>query len=152
MPRGRPTSYKPETAEQARKLCLMGATDIEVADFFSIHVATLYRWSQQHPEFREALKAGKEALDERVEKSLFHRAVGYSRDSVKIFQHEGKAVKVPYREHVAPDTTAMIFWLKNRRPREWRDRIQVDASVRVVADEMTDDELAALAKGGKGGE
>ena len=47
---------------------------------------------------------------------------GYTHDAVKIFQHQGEPVRVPYREHVPPDTTAAIFWLKNRRPEEWRDR------------------------------
>jgi hypothetical protein len=54
--------------------------------------------------------------------SLYHRAIGYSYDAVKIFMHDGKPVEVPYREHVPPDVAACIFWLKNRRPHLWRDK------------------------------
>lgn len=121
----RPTSYKAEFAEQAEKLCKLGATDVELADFFKVSDRTIYRWQSQYPEFCQALKAGKEAADERVERSLYHRAVGYSYDAVKLFQFQGQVVRGPYREHVPPDTTACIFWLKNRRSEEWRDKQDV---------------------------
>src|SRR6478609_11359678 len=119
---GRPSSFRPEFVEQARKLCELGATDLELADFFEVDVRTIYRWQAQQDAFCHALKAGKVAADERVTRSLYHRACGYTHDAVKIFQHQGEPVRVPYREHVPPDTTAAIFWLKNRRPEEWRDR------------------------------
>lgn len=118
---GRPTSYKPVFAEQAEKLCKLGATDIELADFFEVSDRTIYRWQVQFPEFCQALKAGKETSDERVERSLYHKAVGYTFDSEKVFQFQGEIVRTKTREHVPPDTTAAIFWLKNRRPEEWRD-------------------------------
>lgn len=121
--RGRPTDYKPEYAEQARKLCELGATDSDLADFFGVSDRTIYRWAARHEEFCQALKVGKDVADERVERSLYHRAVGYSYDAVKIFNASGEPLTVPYREHVAPDTTAAIFWLKNRRKGEWRDRL-----------------------------
>ena len=80
------------------------------------------KWKLDFVEFREALKSGKGPADDRVERSLFHRALGYSYDAVKIFcNRAGEVTKVPYREHVPPDTTACIFWLKNRRSKEWRD-------------------------------
>jgi hypothetical protein len=65
-----------------------------------------------------------------VERSLYHRAVGYSYDAVKIFMPggKGKPVIVPYREHMPPDTVACIFWLKNRRREEWRDKQEVEHS------------------------
>ena len=125
---GRPTKYKPEYIEQARKLCLLGATDREIADFFEVHEATIYRWKLDHPEFCEALKSGKEAADERVERSLFHRAIGYKHDAVKMFQAGGAVITEQYVEHYPPDTTAAIFWLKNRKPKEWRDKVQQELS------------------------
>lgn len=128
MPGGRPSSYKPEYAAQAEKLCRLGATDIEIADFFEVATSTLYRWKSLHSEFSEALKAGKEASDARVERSLYAKATGYTYDAVKIMQYEGEVIEAPYREHVAPDTAAAIFWLKNRRPAEWRDKIQQEHS------------------------
>lgn len=118
----RPTDYKPEYAEQARKLCELGATDIEIADFFEVSDRTVYRWQIKYPKFCQALKAGKEAADLRVERSLYHKATGYTFEAEKIFQYEGNVVRAPYREHVPPDTTAMIFWLKNRKPEDWRDK------------------------------
>lgn len=146
---GAPSAYTSDHARQAEGLCSLGATDIEVADFLQIHVATLYRWKAQHPDFCEALKAGKVAADERVERSLYHRATGYTYDAVKVLQDKGKPVLVPYREHVPPDTTAMIFWLKNRRPSAWRDKTEVHHRVDVSM--MSDDELSRIASGGSAG-
>jgi hypothetical protein len=98
-------------------------------------------WKHGHPEFPEPLKVGKASADNRVDQSLYWRAGGYSYDAEKIFQYEGKAVRVPYVKHDPPDATACIFWLKNRRRDEWRDR--VDATAKVVRDvvTMTDDQL-----------
>lgn len=121
---GRPTDFKPEFVDQARKLCEFGATDTEIADFFRVSDRTIYRWQIKYPEFCQALKVGKGAADDRVERALYHRATGYTFDAVKIFMPAGakKPVHAKYREHVPPDTTSMIFWLKNRKPDEWRDR------------------------------
>lgn len=119
----RPSSYKAEYAKQAEKLCALGATDVELADFFGVERTTIWRWSQAHEQFCNALKVGKASSDDRVERSLYARAIGYSFDAVKIFNANGQPLTVPYREHVAPDTTAAIFWLKNRRPDLWRDKV-----------------------------
>ena len=121
---GRPSSYKPEFAAQAEKLCKLGATDNDIAQFFGVNVVTVWRWKDAHPEFCNALKRGKDVADDLVEQSLFRRATGYSHDAVKIMQDKGAPVVVPYVEHHAPDTTAAIFWLKNRRPEQWRDKVQ----------------------------
>ena len=123
---GRPTDYKPEFAEQAKLQCEEGATDVELADFFGVSVRTLYRWKNNFPEFCQALKASKAPADERVERSLFERAVGYERDEVDIRVVGGEIVQTPVRRFYPPDTTAAIFWLKNRRPAEWRDKIDHD--------------------------
>jgi hypothetical protein len=121
---GRPPAYKSAFAAQAAKLCSLGATDIEIADFFEKDVRTIYRWKHDHPEFCQALNAGKDKADDRVVHSLYQRAVGYEQEAVKIFMPAGakNPVYAPYREKIAPDTTAAIFWLKNRRRDDWRDR------------------------------
>lgn len=121
---GRPTKFKEEFIEQARKLAELGATDREAADFFKVDEATIHRWKHTHPDFCESLKVGKETADARVEQSLYRRALGYSHDAVKIMSYEGQSIVEPYVEHYPPDTTAAIFWLKNRRPDQWRDKTE----------------------------
>lgn len=133
--RGRPSLFKREYVVQAEKLCSLGATDIELADFFGVNTATWVRWLSTHAELRAAVKTAKEQADQRVERSLYHRATGYTFESVKIFMPAGakEPVYAPYREHIAPDPTACIFWLKNRKPAEWREgythKVEVDGGV-----------------------
>jgi hypothetical protein len=122
MPGGRPTSYKQEYAEQAKKLCALGATDAQLADFFEVAISTINLWKVKHPEFSESIKLIKAETDERVEQSLYRRAMGYEHDEVDIRVIEGQIVKTPIRKVYPPDTAAMIFWLKNRKKEEWRDR------------------------------
>lgn len=122
---GRPTDYDPKFIEQAKKLTILGATDQEIADFFEVNVRTIYRWKVSFPEFSQALNIGKAEADERVKRSLFQRAIGYEQEEVKIFMPAGatEPVYAPFRAKIAPDTTACIFWLKNRDKANWRDRI-----------------------------
>ena len=119
---GRPTRYKAEYAEQARKLCLLGATDKAIADFFSIAVSTLNKWKKDHPGFMESLKSGKQIADANVADSLYNRALGYSHPELKVFNNQGEIVTHECEKHYPPDPTSAIFWLKNRQPALWRDR------------------------------
>ena len=130
MPAGRPTAFKEEFVEQARKLAQLGATDREAAEFFDVDERTVHRWKHEHPEFCQSLKVGKETADNRVEQSLYRRALGYSHDAVKIMMADGAPIVEPYVEHYPPDTTAAIFWLKNRKPTEWRDKTETDVNVK----------------------
>jgi transposase-like protein len=134
MQTGRPPDYKPEFAEQARKLCLyIGATDQQLADFFEVDVRTIYRWKLQHEEFCQSLKIGKAETDLQVERSLLNRALGYEHDAVKIFcSKDGDVTSVPYREVVPPDVTACIFWLKNRKQKEWRDKAEIEVTDKIA--------------------
>lgn len=126
MSAGRPTGYRVEFAEQAKAQCAWGATDVELADFFDVSVRTLYRWKNNFPEFCQALKISKAPADERVERSLFERAVGYERDEVDIRVVGGEVVQTTVRRFYPPDTTAAIFWLKNRRADAWRDKVDLE--------------------------
>jgi len=151
---GRPPKFKPEFTEQAKKLCQLGATDQEIADFFEVDVRTIYRWKADNDEFCHALKAGKEVADERVERSLFQKAIGYEQDEVKIFMPASatEPVYAPFRAKIAPDTTAAIFWLKNRRPDLWRDKVTTEltgpdggpVSVKDATAEVVDARIAEL--------
>jgi hypothetical protein len=118
--RGRPSGLTPDKITQAAKLAKLGATDVEVADFFEIDVRTLYRWKAEHDDFCQSLKTGKDEADDRVQQSLYTRAVGYEHDEVDIRVVGGEIVQTPIRKYYPPDTVACIFWLKNRRPEQWR--------------------------------
>ncbi|CDO34317.1 hypothetical protein [Novosphingobium sp. KN65.2] len=136
---GRPTAYREEFAVQAEKLCALGATDLELADFFQVDVRTIYRWKHTHDEFCQALKVGKDVLDDRVERSLYQRAVGYSFNSEKVFHFQGHITRAETIEHVPPDPGAALSWLKNRRGDKWRDKIEHEHGV-------TEDVAAILAE------
>ncbi len=134
---GRPTKYKTAYNAQAEKLCKLGATDAELADFFEVCEDTIYEWKKVHPKFSESIKKGKTLADANIADSLYQRAKGYSHKAVKIFptggeklneegEKESAPLLVPYTEHYPPDTTAAIFWLKNRQPKKWRDKQEVD--------------------------
>lgn len=122
MPAGRPTKYDPAYCDQVEKLCKLGATDEEIADFFEVAVTTIDNWKNDYPEFLGAIKKGKQIADAEVADKLFKRATGYSHEAVKIFNDEGTPLIVDYTEHYPPDTTAAIFWLKNRQRGKWSDR------------------------------
>lgn len=124
----RPSKFQEEFIPQAEKLCKLGATDMELADFFEVDVRTLYRWKAENEAFCQALKAGKDVADERVERSLYARANGYEHNEVDIRVVGGEIVQTPIRKYYPPDTTACIFWLKNRRAAEWRDKVEQEHS------------------------
>ena len=121
--KGRPTKYKEEYSEQVFKLCLLGATDKGLADFFNVDEATINRWKLSHDDFCESIKRGKDEADARVAESLFNRALGYSHKDTKFATHEGKITdREEYTKHYPPDATSAIFWLKNRQKDQWRDK------------------------------
>jgi len=128
MPAGRPTKYKAEYAEQAKKLCELGATDRQLADFFEVSESKLNLWKIDNKEFSESLKLGKEAPDALVERSLFQRAMGYSHEEDDIRVVNGELVITPIIKHYPPDSTSLIFWLKNRKKDDWRDKQEIEQS------------------------
>lgn len=134
---GRPTKYRPEYAEQAEKLCKLGLIEKEIADFFEIGLTTLKRWKEEYPEFRATLKGAKTLADAEVASKLFHRATGYSHPDVDIRVIDSKIVVTDLVKYYPPDTTAAIFWLKNRQPAKWRDKPPED---------VQDDELPVSVK------
>jgi hypothetical protein len=112
----------------------------------AFNVTALVMAFRQREDFRNALKVGKAEADNRVERSLYESANGYSYDAVKIFcDKNGNVIKVPYVEHVPPDVTACIFWLKNRDPEHWRDSQQLEHVLGkyIISDKpMTEEEWA----------
>lgn len=118
-----------------------GLTDEQLAARIGIAVGTLYDWKKKYPEISEALKRGKEVVDIQVENTLLKRALGYDYTEERVESGKDGAKKfiktVQVTKHVSPDTTALIFWLKNRKPKEWRDKPEqgiADAGVTIVDD------------------
>jgi hypothetical protein len=125
---GRHSQFNPEFIKRAELAGRAGLTDRELAELFDVSLSAIEKWKRRREDFRNALKIGKAEADRGVERSLYQRAVGYSYDAVKIFMPAGakKPVYAPYVEHVPPDVTAQIFWLKNRDPARWRDAWQLE--------------------------
>jgi hypothetical protein len=144
----RKSLWKPEFVEQAKNLCLLGATDLEIAAFFEVSKTTFDNWKRKTPELRAALKTGKMAADAKVAKSLYQRAVGFSQQEIDIRVIAGKVVQTIYTKKYAPDTTAQIFILKNRHPELWNDRrdrdLSVEAQIKLVELERVKFELAKM--------
>ncbi len=128
---GRPTAYKAEFDELAYNYCLLGAKDTQLAEFFDVSEQTINTWKKKHPSFLESLKRGKVSADAEVANALFNRAKGYAvteekEEEVSGGEGGGSFKKVKHIKHIAGDTTAQIFWLKNRQPELWRDKREVD--------------------------
>ena len=102
-----------------------GAIDEDIARNLNVGVSTFSKYKNEYPELKEALSQGKEEADITVESALYKRAVGYEYDEIT---YEGSEEVKRVRKHVAGDTTAQIFWLKNRRPDLWRDVKDIDVS------------------------
>lgn len=103
-----------------------GLTDEQLAGKMGINPATLYDWKNKYPKISESLKKGKEVVDIQVENALLKRALGYDYQEQRIEKSDKDGTKIIQTiRHVPADTTAQIFWLKNRRPDKWRDKPEI---------------------------
>ncbi|MGC5814322.1 transposase [Clostridium perfringens] len=131
-----------------------GLTDEQISKNLGIAVSTLNEYKNKYPEFSESLKRGKEIVDVEVENALIKRALGYKYDEVtkELIEDketgisELKVTKIVTKE-VIPDTTAQIFWLKNRKPEEWRDKKEVkhDGNINNPYENLTKEQLLKIA-------
>lgn len=149
---GRPTEYRSEFAEQATKLCLLGATDAKLADFFEVSETTVNNWKIAHPGFLESIRAGKRAADAEVAHGLFNRARGAqytTQQAFKVrrieFDDKGKkkaefeeVISIPVDVVEPPDTAACSLWLRNRDPESWRDKVEHAHSGEVISRVVSD--------------
>lgn len=135
-----------------------GLTDEQIAENMGIRRETLYEWKKKYPNISNTLKRGKEIVDRQVENALLKRALGYKYDEVtkELIENkdtgemELKTTKIVTKE-VVPDTTAQIFWLKNRKPNDWREKRDVEMSGELKTNPfegLTTEELKKLARDG----
>lgn len=142
---GRPSDYREEFDIQAENLALLGATDEDLARAFDVSEVTINAWKNVYPSFLNSLKKGREAADAKVASRLYKRALGYSHEdidirAVSVGNNGGsEIVQTPIVKHYPPDTTAAIFWLKNRRPQNWRDTKLVELNVQGEITHSVDD-------------
>ena len=152
--RGRATDYDPSFDARAAELCEGGAKDDELAEEFGVSSRTINRWKVAHPSFRQSLKDAKGVADERVKSSLYHKAMGVEYEEMQAIKlktvtyKDGKRVSeeerielVPVKKFMPADTTAAIFWLKNRQSQAWRDIHKHEHGQPGDFDNMSPDEL-----------
>lgn len=147
---GRPSKYKQEYDEQVYKLCLLGATDKEIGDFFNVTETTINNWKIEFPSFFESIRAGKTLADMKVVNSLLEschdrmiptqqafkvREEGYNEEGKKVIKEE--VVVVDVMNGVPANDRSIQFWLKNRQPDKWRDKqeLKVEGDLTVVWNE-----------------
>ena len=100
-----------------------GLSEEQISKNMGVSRSTLKEWKQKYPAISATLKKGKEVADIEVENALYKRAVGYDYEETKVeVEANGKKKITKFTRHVAPDVTAQIFWLKNRKPEKWRDK------------------------------
>lgn len=122
-----------------------GLIEEQIAHNLGISVSTLAVYKKEHQEFSGAIKRGKEVVDIEVENALNKRALGYSYVEVKTTTNsEGIRTTSETTKEVAGDTTAQIFWLKNRKPKEWRDRKDIDSNINVSGETTNKYDLSAF--------
>jgi len=134
---GRDTKYRDDFPDQARKLCLLGFIDEELAKFFDVSVSTLNLWKQQYPAFSESIRRGKEYADAEVADSLYRRATGENiiiERAVKM--DDGRYDVMKLSQFVPGDVTAQRLWLLNRRKGNWRDKVETEHSGNVTVNKI----------------
>ena len=130
---GRKSKYDPDKhIELVAKYAAEGLIEKDIAHNIGVSVPTLNEWKKKYPKLLAALKENKEVVDKRVESALLKRAEGYQYEETEIIvNQDADGNKKPARikkikKQLAPDVTAQIFWLKNRKPGEWRDKQEIE--------------------------
>jgi energy-coupling factor transporter ATP-binding protein EcfA2 len=123
---GRPSKYKPELLEKIKTLYGQGKTDEQVAALVGVTTKTLYNWRERFAEFLLAVNEQKQLVDDMVEATLLRRALGYTVPEEHVFCFKGEIITHQGQKHYPPDPFAAMFWLKNRRPDKWREKVVVE--------------------------
>lgn len=128
---GRDSKYRPQFNEQARKLCLLGFTDAELAEFFGVCEATINNWKARFPAFLESINEGKVVADAQVADSLYRRATGERVVVERLIRRGDDHEVVKLMQFVPGEVAAQRLWLLNRRKRDWRDKVETEHSGKV---------------------
>lgn len=123
-----------------------GLTDEQLAANMGCSCSTLYEWKKKYSEISDALKKGKEVVDIQVENALLKRALGFEYDEVMVEESKNGKKKRVTKKMVVPDTTAQIFWLKNRCPDKWRDKPAPNAEQQAEDDNLYTALMEAIKK------
>lgn len=148
--RGRKSGFNESLKSRIIALVGEGKTLEQVAEIIGVSKQTIYNWFGHHKDLLYAVREARQIADELVEASLFSRALGYSHPEEKLFAHEGLVIdRQIITKHYPPDTTAAMFWLRNRQPARWKEKTEGDVNVNVnavqkLSDEQLDARLAAL--------
>lgn len=138
-----------EMLRMAQSCARAAMTQFEAAEYFGVTMHTFTEWLAKDPEFAVAFRINKTLADERVEGALYHRALGYSMRAEEVkLNPDGTVVRAEVIKHIPPDVGAMVFWLKNRQPHLWKDKIDVNANVDAkveIEDKSKDPRLLAMA-------
>jgi hypothetical protein len=119
---GRKSLYREAYADQAFKLCLLGATDAEMASFFEVDERTINRWKIEHPAFCQSIRDGKIKADTEVAHSLYRSATGHQITAEKVVKVGDNYEAIRYKQYIPGDPNAAYKWLLNRRRQDWTDR------------------------------
>lgn len=130
---------EPEGLLQIEGWARDGLTDEQICHNMGITVATLWAWRKKYPELSNALRKGKQVIDIQVENALLKRALGYDYTEYMI---DEKGNKKAIKKQMTPDVTAQIFWLKNRKPAEWRDKRDIGFEGKLPVVISGDDDIA----------
>ncbi len=128
-PLSSPPTCRPEFAEEARKFALAAASDEALARHFGIPLPTLHEWIATVPEFARAVRTGRKLGDVDLVDRFHQNGMGFTHPAVKIFRpfkSGEEAPCVPYTQHHRPNTPAGIFWLVNRMPDQWRQKVVIE--------------------------
>jgi hypothetical protein len=141
--------YVKSFAAEAEQLCSNGASEVELAKHFAVSLAQIQLWACCHDDFRRAIQVGGQIADQRVTMALYRRATGYDiEEPYSYTKKDGTPVSGVKTRHIPADPGAAQYWLENRAPELWRNRTEVDHTIRRAdARELSDEELAAIVRG-----
>ncbi len=143
---GRPTKFNRHKYKKMKYMFSEGYTVNEVAEAIEVTQSTIYEWAKKRPEFFKDLQNWKAEADKRVERSLYQKACGfeYEEEEAKVValgNNQGsEIVKVKVKRKLPPEATSAIFWLKNRKPQEWRDKTETETKIVFEVPQITNED------------